>query len=558
MRYQDMAALWADHPRFDENTRAEVRALFGDSDELLSRFGRELAFGTGGMRGLRGTGTNRMNRYTVARVSQGLAAYLLERGGQSVAIAYDSRIGSREFALVTAGVLAHNGIRAWCFDRLMPTPVLSFAVREMGCDAGVMITASHNPAQYNGYKVYGPDGCQVTDDAAKAITFHIERVDYAQLAWMSEDEARTAGLLNAMPESVYRRYIELTLSCRLESGDGPWDLRFVYTPLHGTGLEPVCDVFSRMGALASCTIVPEQREPDGNFPTCPRPNPELPEALALALRTAEGEDAALVLATDPDSDRVGVAVREEGGGYRLLTGNEVGLLLLMYILSVRRQMGTLPGAPVVIKTIVTSDLTFAIARDFGTEVVEVLTGFKYIGEAIGCLEKEGQADRFILGFEESCGYLAGSHVRDKDGVMTAMLVADMVRHYARRGQSVSEVLGQIYETYGYMENRLLNFDIVSALPMQTMDEIMATLRENPPAALGGIPIRTRRDYLQGLSGLPPADVLSFENERGDKAIIRPSGTEPKMKIYLCACGKNPDEAKEKLTSMAAEASDWVG
>lgn len=558
MRYQDMAALWADHPRFDENTRAEVRALFGDSEELLSRFGRELAFGTGGMRGLRGAGTNRMNRYTVARVSQGLAEYLLERGGQSVAIAYDSRIGSREFALVTAGVLAHNGIRSWCFDRLMPTPVLSFAVREMGCDTGVMITASHNPAQYNGYKVYGPDGCQVTDDAAKAITSHIERVDYAQLVWMSEDEARTAGLLNAMPESVYRRYIELTLSCRLESGDEPLNIRFVYTPLNGTGLEPVCDVFSRMGALADCTIVPEQREPDGNFPTCPRPNPELPEALALALRTAQLEDAALVLATDPDCDRVGMAVREEGGEYRLLTGNEVGLLLLMYILSVRRHMGTLPDSPLVIKTIVTSDLTFAIARDFGAEVKEVLTGFKYIGEAIGRMEKEGRADRFILGFEESCGYLAGNHVRDKDGVMTAMLLADMVRYYVRRGQSVSGVLGRIYETYGYMENRLLNFEVAAALPMQRMDEIMAALRENPPAALGGSPIRTRRDYLKGISGLPPADVLIFENERGDKAIIRPSGTEPKIKIYLCACGKSSDEAKEKLTEMDAEAAGWVG
>ena len=556
MNIQDMLHLWKTNPIFDEKTREEVVDISGSEQEVLGRFGRELSFGTGGLRGMLGAGTNRMNRYTVARAAQGVASYLLSQQGKSVAIAYDSRNGSREFAMVTACVLAKNGFQAYCYSRLMPTPMLSFAVRELKCDAGVVITASHNPAEYNGFKVYGKDGCQITDHAASVITAHIDQVTYTQLSWLNEPEARSCGLLKDIPETVYQTFLEKTLSCRVENGDLPFTIRMVYTPLNGAGLEPIRDIFKRMG-YSGCIEVKEQSAPDGNFPTCPRPNPEVRDALRLAIETARREKADLVTATDPDCDRIGVAVRDKDGEYQILTGNEVGLMLMEYVLRSRSEKGNMPRDPLVVKTIVTSDLGFAIADRYGVKLLEVLTGFKYIGEAIGRLELEGREDRYLFGFEESCGYLAGTHVRDKDAVLACMLVTDMAQHYARKGLSLLNVLETLYDTYGYMQNSLLNYDILDALPMRKMQAIMMRLREHPPQMLDKYAVTASRDYLPGLNNLPSSDVLSFENVQGDKAIVRPSGTEPKVKVYLFAKGTSLAETSAKLNEMTRQVEDWI-
>ncbi len=554
MELHERLALWQTHPRFDIKTREEVRQIAGNEREALSRFGRELSFGTGGLRGVLGAGTNRMNRYTVARATQGLADYLKGLGAGSVAIAYDSRNGSREFAGIAAGVLGQNGLQAYVYDRLMPTPLLSFAVRELHCDAGIVITASHNPAQYNGYKVYGHDGCQITDEAAQASTARIDCVAYENLDWLNEDKAREAGLWLDIPQQVFDAYIEKTLACRVGASTQP--LKIVYTPLHGTGLIPVRRVFARMPGI-TCVEVAPQCVPDGNFPTCPMPNPELPQALSLGLETAKREGAALLLATDPDCDRVGVAVRGKTGEYRILSGNEVGLLLLEYILKKRKAANKLPNDAVVVKTIVTSDLAFSLAKAYGVQVKEVLTGFKYIGEAIGCLEKKGEESRFIFGFEESCGYLSGTHVRDKDGVLACMLIAEMAQEYDDRGLTLSDAMQELYNTCGMLINKLLNFDIEGPEPMRAMQSTMHRLRETPPQLLGEEKVAIIRDYLPGLDGLPPSDVLSFENDAGCKAIVRPSGTEPKVKIYLSARGKDAREAQKLMEIMERQAAGWM-
>ena len=542
------ARQWAEEPCFDEATRAEARAIMADEDQLVRCFGRELAFGTGGLRGVLGVGTNRMNDYTVAKASEGLARYLVKNGGTSVAVSYDSRIGSRRFAGVTAGVLAAHGIACHLYDRLLPTPMLSFAVRALGCGAGVMITASHNPSQYNGYKVYGADGCQITEAAADAITAEIEAADDLALRWLREDEAREKGLLSDIPASVYDDFMARTMACRRFVSDAP--LRVCYTPLNGTGREPVLDAFSRMPGLAVIPVA-EQLAPDGRFPTCPKPNPELKEALTLALQTAARENAALVVATDPDCDRLGVAVRDATGEFTILTGNEVGLLLLEHLLRRRAEDGSLPARPVVIKTIVTSDLAFAIARRHGAEVREVLTGFKYIGEEIGRLEAAGEADRFVFGFEESCGYLAGTHVRDKDGVMAATLVCALAQQLAAQGRTLLDALAELYAAYGCMQNRLLNFDLDGADPMAVMRAVMEALRREPLAELADRHVTATKDYLAGVDGLPTSDVLSYAGE-GVKAIVRPSGTEPKVKVYLCARADTRPAAQRLLDEMEAQ------
>jgi phosphoglucomutase len=546
--------LWSTHPRFDDKTKEEVRFACRDEQEALSRFGRELSFGTGGLRGMLGAGTNRMNRYTVAKATQGLADYLQTQNARSVAIAYDSRIGSKEFAAVAAGMLGFNSLRAYVFDRLMPTPMLSFAVRELRCDAGIVITASHNPAEYNGYKVYGQDGCQITDEAAASITKAIERVAYESLEWLEEEKAKAEGFFLDVPQSVIDAFIERTLAVRISSPAHP--IKLVYTPLHGTGLMPVRKVFARMEGV-ECIEVVAQCVPDGHFPTCPKPNPELAEALALGLETARRDGADLLIATDPDCDRVGVAARDDIGEYRILTGNEVGLLLLEHILQTRKAAGALPKDGIVIKTIVTSDLAFEIAKSYGVEVREVLTGFKYIGEAMGRMEQQGEENRFIFGFEESCGYLAGTHVRDKDGVMAAMLVAEMVQSAAAEGMTLLDKVSRMYDTYGIMVNRLLNFDIQGAEPMRVMGETMGRLRSAPPRLLGESPITAARDYLPGINGLPPSDVLSYENADGCKAIVRPSGTEPKVKVYLSVRKDNEAKAGQLMDTMVRQIQSWL-
>jgi phosphoglucomutase len=556
MERQEVLNVWMRHPLFDVEVKEAIHHMLHDEKELLKHFGNELSFGTGGLRGLLGIGTNRMNIYTVARATQGLAIYLKNQAGQSVAIAYDSRNYSREFAMIAAGVLAYNGIRVFCFNRIMPTPTLSFSVRELKCDAGIVITASHNPAQYNGYKVYGADGCQITDFAADTITSCIDSVSYTDLTWMSEQEARLLGLLHDIPEAIYIDYIQKTLSYRLENARNPFTLRVVYTPLHGTGLEPIRDVFKQMGVTGYIEVA-EQCIPDGNFPTCPKPNPEIPEALSLALAKAKRENADIIIATDPDCDRVGVAIKTTNNEYKILTGNEVGLLLMEYLLSRKTEMGTIPRDALVVKTIVTSDLCFAIADHYNVKVVEILTGFKYIGETIGKLEKAGLVHQFLFGFEESCGYLVGNHVRDKDGVIASMLIVDMAQYYINQGQTLSNVLKKLYENYGYVQNHLLNYDIEQALPMLKMQTIMNELRTNPPHFIGDDTIAVIKDYKTGLEGLPISDVLSFESNLGDKIIVRPSGTEPKIKAYLSVRGRDLSETGQKLKEIIHQVNSWM-
>lgn len=543
-------AQWKNGARFDAETRATAAKIEQSEDESLRCFGQELAFGTGGLRGILGTGTNRMNVYTVAKATKGLADHLNKTGGKAVAIAYDSRIGSSDFAKVAAGVLAKNGIIAHVYDRLMPTPMLSFAVRQLHCDAGIVITASHNPAQYNGYKVYGADGCQITDETADKILACISAASYDTLDWLTAEEARKQGKYFDIPQKVFDDFITMALSRRVELTPDS-DLTVVYTPLNGTGLDPVRKVFQAIG-VGKVIEVEEQIKPDGNFPTCPKPNPEIRETLTLAIERAKANNADLLIATDPDCDRVGVAVRDEKGEYHILTGNEVGLLLMEYLLK-----NTKEKAPVVIKTIVTSDLAFAIAKAYNAQIIEVLTGFKYIGETIGRMESKGEEHRYVLGFEESCGYLAGAHVRDKDGVMASMLVCDMAQHFKKAGLSLWQARAALYAKYGAMENRLINVEIEDALPMERMRAILTALRQNPPATLAGTPITVVKDYLPGIEGLPSSDVLSYQDKDGGKVIVRPSGTEPKVKMYLTARAGTLQEASARLDAMEKNVKNWV-
>ncbi|MEG2208543.1 MAG: phospho-sugar mutase [Clostridia bacterium] len=550
-----MATQWAQSARFDRETR-EAAAALPDGDALLAAFGSELHFGTGGLRGIVGIGTARMNCYTVARATLGLARCLKQHSSApSVALAHDSRHGSALFTHTAAGVLAAEGITAYVFPTLAPTPMLSYAVRALHCDAGIMVTASHNPAAYNGYKVYGGDGCQITDGLAQKITAEIDAIAYGEAQPMAQAEARAAKLWRDVGDDLRKGFAQACLFCRPDATVCA-PIRVAYTPLHGTGLLPVREVLHHMQGI-SVIEVKAQCEPDGNFPTCPKPNPELDETLALGLALAKREQADLLLATDPDCDRVGVAVRAPNGVYHRLSGNEVGLLLSEYLLSTRHAQGSLPKHPIIVKTIVTSDLAFSIAKAYGAEVREVLTGFKYIGEVIGELEKRGEEARFVFGFEESCGYLAGTHVRDKDGVMACMLVCELAQALKARGLCIWEALERLYATYGCMETALMNFDIAGALPMQAMEAAMKRLRAAPPTMLAGEAVCSAKDYAGGLNSLPKSDVLTYETASGLKAIVRPSGTEPKVKVYLSARGDSRKAAEEKLARMRAEIDGWM-
>ncbi len=548
----ERAKLWASHSYFDQNTQNESAAALLEENALLAAFGSELSFGTGGLRGILGVGTARMNRYTVGRATLGLAHSLKQRNAmRGVAIAHDSRHGADEFTAVTAGVLAANGIPVHVFETLAPTPMLSYAVRALGLDAGVMITASHNPAIYNGYKVYGADGCQITDEAAASITECISAVGYTDSEVMSEADARKAGLWHDVQDTIRRSFAQNCLFCRPDPTVST-DIHVVYTPLHGTGLLPVREVLGLMQGV-KVTEVEAQCTPDGSFPTCPKPNPEIDETLSMGIALCRETGAELLLATDPDCDRVGVVVRTPEGAYERLSGNEVGLLLLDYVLSTRKSNGTLPADAVAVKTIVTSDLSFSIAKDYGVQIREVLTGFKYIGEVIGGLEDEGRESDFVFGFEESCGYLAGTHVRDKDGVMACMLVCEMAQALKAKGTSVWEKLCDLYARHGYLGTRLLNFDIAGALPMVEMAATMQRMRTEPLKTLAGKPVTAVKDYLNGIDGLPVSNVLVYEAE-GIKAIVRPSGTEPKVKVYLFAKAADQQGSEKLLDTLEAEIS----
>ena len=531
--------------RAHESLQPELRAM--DAAQIEDAFYRDLAFGTGGLRGVIGAGTNRMNINTVSKASQGLADYVIAHfppEKRRIAVSYDSRILSDVFAHVAAGVFAANGIRALVYPRLMPTPCLSFAVRALDCAAGIMVTASHNPAKYNGYKVYGPDGCQITTEAAEAILAAIDRLDvFDDPKWMDFQTGLEAGLIEWIGEDVYTDFTEAVKRQSLLGGEAvDKSAAIVYSPLNGTGLRPVLRALTESG-YTNVTVVKEQEQPDGHFPTCPYPNPEIEEAMRLGLEYARRLNADLLLATDPDCDRCGIAVRD-GNDYRLLSGNETGMLLLDYVCQRRVALGRMPDQPVLVKTIVTTDMAQRIAEKYGVETVNVLTGFKYIGETIAKLEAQGRADRYIFGFEESYGYLSGTYVRDKDAVDAAFLICEMFAWYRTRGVGLMERLNQLYAEFGYCLNTLHSYEFEGSAGFERMQTIMAAFRGGVDA-LGGRKVTKLLDYAPGLDGLPKSDVLKFLLD-GASVVVRPSGTEPKLKVYasIVAPDREADMAQE--------------
>lgn len=528
----------------------------GDDSAAVDAFFQDLAFGTAGLRGTLGAGTNRMNIYTVGRATQGFADYLNANfENPSVAIARDSRNKGELFVQVTASILAANGIVAHVYPKISPVPTLSFAVRDLGCSGGICMTASHNPAAYNGYKAYGPDGCQITSEAAKAISASIANTDaFSGVKTMGFDEAVASGMVKWIDDAVLERYYDAVLSKSVSSlsaeqvAEAP--LKLVYTPLNGTGLIPVTTVLERAG-ITDITVVPEQREPNGDFPTCPYPNPEIREAMQKGIDLCEEVHPDLLLATDPDADRVGVACKD-GDDYTLLTGNEMGVLLLDYIARMRSERGEDLSDKVAVTTIVSSAMVDALAAEYGFELRRCLTGFKYIGDIITELSDAGQVDRFIFGFEESYGYLSGDHVRDKDAVNASLLICQMAQDYKLRGMNLAQAMRALYEKHGWWLNRTASVSFPGAAGAETMRGIMAKLREQAPSELAGRAVEAVVDYEGGVNGLPSANVVEFDVEGGNKVIVRPSGTEPKIKLYVFA--KDADRAAADALLDALEAA----
>lgn len=545
----------------DEELAAELAEMkkaadAGDDSAAVDAFFQDLAFGTAGLRGTLGAGTNRMNIYTVGRATQGFADYLNANfENPSVAIARDSRNKGELFVQVTASILAANGIVAHVYPKISPVPTLSFAVRDLGCSGGICMTASHNPAAYNGYKAYGPDGCQITSEAAKAISASIANTDaFSGVKTMGFDEAVASGMVKWIDDAVLERYYDAVLSKSVSSlsaeqvAEAP--LKLVYTPLNGTGLIPVTTVLERAG-ITDITVVPEQREPNGDFPTCPYPNPEIREAMQKGIDLCEEVHPDLLLATDPDADRVGMACKD-GDDYTLLTGNEMGVLLLDYIARMRSERGEDLSDKVAVTTIVSSAMVDALAAEYGFELRRCLTGFKYIGDIITELSDAGQVDRFIFGFEESYGYLSGDHVRDKDAVNASLLICQMAQDYKLRGMNLAQAMRALYEKHGWWLNRTASVSFPGAAGAETMRGIMAKLREQAPSELAGRAVEAVVDYEGGVNGLPSANVVEFDVEGGNKVIVRPSGTEPKIKLYVFA--KDADRAAADALLDALEAA----
>ena len=560
MQYAEMEEVysrWCREATEDVDVALELKQMEGKPEKIEDAFYRSLSFGTGGLRGIIGAGTNRMNLYTVAQATQGAADYICAHFPEEkrrAAISYDSRIKSRLFAETAAQVLAANGVEVKIFSRLMPTPCLSFAVRRLSCCLGIMITSSHNPARYNGYKVYGADGCQITSQAAGEISERIGRLDvFRDVKRMELEEAVKGKLISVIGEDTVTAYIEAVKAQSLltEQPEACRDMAIVYTPLNGTGLEPVTRVLKEMGYF-NVHLVKEQEQPDGTFPTCPYPNPEVPQAMDLGIALAGRLKGELLLATDPDCDRVGIAVKDGKGGYQRLSANETGLLLLDYICSRRKENGTMPAHPVMAKTIVTTALAETIAAHYGVQVVNLLTGFKYIGEYIGQLEAAGRESDFIFGFEESCGYLSGTYVRDKDGVNAALLICEMAAFYLARGESLLERLNRIYETYGCCLETQHSYQFEGSAGARQMEEIMKAFRAKG-ANIRGLAVKQVLDYEQGLEGLPKSNVLKYVLEDGGTVILRPSGTEPKLKLYLSVSSRK----KEDLEEMERERAEAV-
>ena len=549
---------WMDQETLDEALRRELEAVRDDDSAIYDRFYRELEFGTGGLRGVLGAGTNRMNLYTVRKASQGLAEYLLETDlPKRAAVAYDSRIHSADFARETASVLAASGIEVYLYPRLEPTPALSWAVRYYGCGAGVCITASHNSAKYNGYKVYGPDGCQITLEAAERIQKRIAPVDcFDGVKRADFDTAVRDGLIHWIGDDCLDAFVRAVLALRVGGGEGISALKLVYTPLNGSGLECVKKLLGALG-VTDVTVVPEQELPDGNFPTCPYPNPEIREAMEAGIRLSQQVKPDILIGTDPDCDRCGTAVPDAAGEYRLISGNEMGVILLDYICRTRRENGTMPAHPVAVTTIVSTDMAGPVAKKYGVELRRTLTGFKFIGEQIGLLEAAGEAERFLFGFEESYGYLSGSHVRDKDAVNATLLICEAAAWYKRRGKTLLDAMHDLYAEFGFYVTGLSSFSFEGAAGFQAMQSRMHALRREPPAEIAGLEVEAARDYQAGIDGLPKADVLEFRLRGGGKLMVRPSGTEPKIKVYLSASGSTPEEAKALLSRLEHAAEQMM-
>ncbi len=549
----EMYERWLNAQLDDPDLKPELESIRDNENEIRERFAVALKFGTAGLRGVIGAGTNRMNIYTVRQATQGLANWVKTQGGsQTVAISYDSRIKSDVFARAAAEVLAANGVQVRIYPELMPVPALSFATRYYQCNAGIMITASHNPAKYNGYKAYGPDGCQMTDNAADAVYAEIQKTDILEGAkTLPFAEGMEKGLIQYVgddcKEALYTAIKSRSVRPGLCKTAG---LKLVYSPLNGSGLVPVTRVLNDIG-ITDITIVPEQKNPDGNFPTCPYPNPEIFEALRLGLELAEKQNADLMLATDPDADRVGIAVRCKNGSYELLSGNEVGVLLLDYICAGRIEQGTMPKAPVACKSIVSTPLADAVAAHYGVECRNVLTGFKWIGDQIARLEAAGEVDRFIFGFEESYGYLAGPYVRDKDAIIGSMLICEMAAYYRSIGSSIKERMEQIYAQYGRYLNKVDSFEFPGLSGMDKMAAIMDGLRKQPITELAGIAVVKTQDFEKAEeTGLPAANILTYALADGSTVIVRPSGTEPKIKIYFTTKGADLAQAEAKKEKLA--------
>ena len=551
--YTEDYKRWLNAELEDPALVSELKAIEGQDEEIKERFAVALKFGTAGLRGVLGAGSNRMNIYVVRQATQGLANWVKTQGGnQLVAISYDSRINSDVFARNAAQVLAANGIKVRIYDALMPVPALSFATRYYQANAGIMITASHNPAKYNGYKAYGPDGCQMTDAAAAIVYSEIQKTDILTGAkMMGFEDGLAAGLIEYVGEDCKEALYDAIKARSVRPGlCKTAGLKLVYSPLNGSGLVPVMRVLGDIG-IDDITIVPEQKNPDGNFPTCPYPNPEIFEALRLGLELAKKEGADLMLATDPDADRVGIAIKCPDGSYQLVSGNEVGVLLLDYICQGRIEKGTMPENPVAVKSIVSTPLADAVAKNYGVEMRSVLTGFKWIGDQIAGLEAAGQVDRFIFGFEESYGYLAGPYVRDKDAIIGSMLICEMAAYYRSIGSSIKERLEAIYAKYGRYLNKVDSFEFPGLSGMDKMTGIMDSLRQTPPAEIGGYKVVSVTDYQKPEeTGLPAANVLIYGLEGGATVVVRPSGTEPKIKTYFTTLGKDLAEAEAQKDVLA--------
>ncbi len=562
---------WMENAVEDKDLVSELNSIKDNQDEIYERFYTSLQFGTAGLRGIIGAGTNRMNIYVVRQATQGLANYVINKyGSGAVAISHDSRIKADLFMIEAARVLAANGIKVYITRELQPTPVLSYLVRYFNCQAGIMITASHNPAAYNGYKAYGEDGCQMTDDAANTVYNEICKLDmFSDVKIADFDASVKNGLIEYVDESVYDKYLEKVMEQQVNPDIcKDTELKVVYTPLNGTGNKLVRKVLNKIG-VNDVIIVPEQEMPDGNFTTCPYPNPEIEEALGKGLELCEKEQPDLLLATDPDADRVGIAVKDYDGSYRLISGNENGVMLTDYILSCKKSDGTLPEKPVVVKTIVTTKLINKLCKKYGCELKNVLTGFKYIGEIILNLEKNNEENRYLFGFEESYGYLSGTYVRDKDAVVASMLVCEMAAYYKKQGKSLAEVIDGLYEEFGYYLNKTYSFEFSGAAGMQKMADIMSNIRANMPKQIDKYDVTTVCDYLLKLEkntatgeetpiDLPKSNVISLNLSEDNAVIIRPSGTEPKIKLYITAVGKDKNDAEIICNNLVNASKQLLG